>query len=120
MDAEVFSVDDITKRVLCIKCRSTVDKIDGVIGICSRCSLSQCTDRCPRELVARLLIGSEVEEFEARTFTVFERSIQNITKNDTIDGDTSAETVTTAWLKSRTFYSTYNGNVGKTVARHCN
>ena len=118
---KVLGVDDITKRVLCIKCRSTVDQIDGVIGICSRCSLSQRTDRCPRELVARLLIGSEVEEFEARTLTAFERSIKNITEDDTIDGDTSAAmTVTTALLKSRTFNCTYSGNVIKTVAGHSN
>ena len=26
MDAEVLGVDDITKRMLCIKCRSTVDQ----------------------------------------------------------------------------------------------
>ena len=54
-------------------------------------TLSQRTDRCPQELVARLLIGSEVVEFEARTFTAFERSIQNITEDDTVDGDRRAE-----------------------------
>ena len=61
-----------------------------------------------------------MEEFEARTLTAFERSIKNITEDDTIDGDTSAETVTTALLKSRTFNCTYSGNVIKTVAGHSN
>ena len=95
-DAEVLGVDNITKGVLCIKCRRTVDQIDGVIGICSRCSLSQRTDWCPRELVARLLIGSEVEEFEARTFT----TLLKMTRLTVIQV-----------LKSRMFNCTYNGNV---------
>ena len=52
-------------------------------------ALSRNADWCPRELVTQLLIGSEVEEFKARTFTAFERSIQNSNEDDTIDGDRS-------------------------------
>ena len=104
-DAEVFGVDDITKGVICIKCRNTVDQIDGVIGICSRCSLSQRTDRCPRELVARLLIGSEVEEFKARTFT----TLLKMTRLTVIQV-----------LKSRMFNCTYNGNVVNQPSDECN
>lgn len=44
-----------------------------------------------------------MEESEARTFAAFERSIQKITEDDTIDGETSDKTVTTALLKSKTF-----------------
>ena len=55
----------------------------------------------------KLIICSEMEEFEARTFTAFESSIQNITEDDTIDSDTSDETVTSALLKSKTFNFTY-------------
>ena len=117
MDAEVLGVDDITRRVLCIKCRSTVDLIDGVIGICSRCSLSQRTDRCPQELVVRLLIGNEMQ---TRTFTAFQNSIKNITEDDAIDGGTSAEQVTLALLKSTTFNCTYSGNIIKTIDRPSN
>lgn len=117
LDAEVLGVEDITKRVLCIKCRSTVDQIDRVVGICSRCSLSQRTDRCPLELVARLLVGSKMNDFgEARTFIAFQKAIQSITKDEKIDGATSDEMITTALLNSKTFNFTYNGNVLKTVA----
>ena len=115
-DAEVVGVDDITKRMVCIKCRSTVDRIDAIIGICSRCSLSQRTDRCPRELVVRLLIIGAEEE-ETRTFTAFQKSIVQITGDDTINGYTSEEKVTTALLKSMNFNCTYSGSIIKTVDR---
>jgi hypothetical protein len=37
-DAEVVGVNDLVHRKIC---RGTVDELDEIIGVCSRCSLAQ-------------------------------------------------------------------------------
>ena len=53
--AEVVGINDLVKFNICMKCNSTVDEVHSLVGTCSKCTLSQRLDKCPREWRARLL-----------------------------------------------------------------
>ena len=113
--AEVVGVADVDTRKGCIKCRSTVDEIDHNTGICSRCSMTQRLDRCPKELVVKLVIRDE--EKKLHTLMAFQNQIRKITGDDTIDEVTRADEVTKSLLNSELFTCTYTGGTIKNVDR---
>ena len=77
LNAEVVGVTDVSNHRMRIKCNSTVEEIDALVGICSKCTLMQCLDRCPVELSVKLVV-SDAEKLAIYTFTASQNTIQKI------------------------------------------
>ena len=112
--AEVVRINDLVKFNICIRCNSTVDEVDSLVGTCSKCTLMQRLDKYPQEWCARLLIRN-AEKMAMHNLTAFQCTIRTIAEDDLIDETTTAEQITTALLTSSPFNCTYTGRVIKAV-----
>jgi hypothetical protein len=115
-DAEVVGVNDLVHRKICFKCRGTVDELDEIIGVCSRCSLAQRMDRCILGLSAKLSIHN-CDADEILTLSASHSIVQKITENDAIDESTTMEDLTKMLLMSKPFTITYTGSLITSVHR---
>ena len=53
--AIIFGVESINHHKVCIKCQGKVD-LDGIIGTCCKCGMTERMDRCTTKLSARLFV----------------------------------------------------------------
>lgn len=76
-NAEVVGVLDVGKRSMCIKCNSTVEQMEATIETCSKCTMMQRLDQCPKEWSVKLVIRG-ADKLIMHTFTAFaEYDLQN-------------------------------------------
>ena len=107
-NAIIFGVESIIHHKVCIKCQGNVDDLDGIIGTCCKCGMTQRMDRCTTELSARLFIsaGPEAKEY----MTAFKINMQKIMQDDTSIEDMTDTDIKTQLLMSDPFSFTFSMN----------
>ncbi len=57
-NAEVTGVSYIGTHNACLSCKAKVDPLNDVIGVCTKCTMSQKLSKCDKQLSAKLVIGT--------------------------------------------------------------
>lgn len=79
-NAEVAAVSSFSQGLSCLSCNGNVDRYNGKIGGCTKCSLKVRLDKCTPSLSVKLLIDSGGK---TSTLTAYLPMIQAITEDDT-------------------------------------
>lgn len=102
--AEVVGVESINHYRSCIECQGKVDDVDGMIGVCCKCSMKERLDRCVSNMSSRLLICAGSKQFY---MTAFENAIDQIVQTNE---EMSEEDIISQLLMSEPFKFTFTVN----------
>ena len=102
-DAEVMGVESVTHYKSCSKCQGRVDDLDGIIGVCCKCTMKQRLDTCVSNSSSRLLISAGTKQYY---MTAFKTNIMQDFASQI--EDMSDKDITTHLLMSKPFMFTYN------------
>lgn len=97
-DVEVIGIADAQLYVKCISCKSSVTSIKEKIG---KCSVSQRTDKCTKQVSIKLLVASGDEQ--KHTLLALLPAIRTITGVETLTAESNIEDITTLLLMAEPF-----------------
>ena len=111
-NVEVITISHFTKKRMCISCKGKVDQINTKIGKCTKCSAGQKMDKCPLEMSATLLVGTDGNTRSLKIFLPMIKAILNtdeISENEEeiIEGLLIADPFTVTFTRANTINGVY-------------